>query len=279
MNAPQPPILVTPTLQESILYQASKRTALRRHREHVRTLVIGSSHGDYAFDPAHCPDSFNLCSRSQDLLHSSLLYRRASEQCPNLQNLVIFYSVFSPGFTMARSSEKELCPALNEIWSLGLHYEDDLLQTLSAHIRGRLEDLQIEIGDRGYMPAFCKGLFAESYGAARRAADHVKRSRRDGSDLYLVRMLIEARQRGQQVLIVIPPARSDYREALGRPTQAIYAGLFELAADPAWGGPVRILNALDEIAFDDREFGDFDHLRPLGLGTQRLTRRIAEVLG
>src|SRR3546814_6862555 len=87
-------IEVSPLLRESIALLAAKRAMLAASNN-ITTLVVGSSHGDFGFNPAYCPRSFNLCCRSQDLKHSFHLYRKRSEEhTSELQSLMrISYAV------------------------------------------------------------------------------------------------------------------------------------------------------------------------------------------
>ena len=66
---------MNPLLRESILIIGAKRTMLQKAKESIDTLVVGSSHGDFGFNPTYFPNSFNLCCRSQDLKHSYYLYK------------------------------------------------------------------------------------------------------------------------------------------------------------------------------------------------------------
>jgi len=118
----------------------------------LKTIVMGSSHGDYGFNPHYCELSFNLCCRSQDLKHSFHLYKHVNAIAPNLKNLVLFYSIFSPGNRMENSpGEKDICPAINEIFELGLDYQDEHLATLSDNIRGHLVRFEFDVeGHAGF---------------------------------------------------------------------------------------------------------------------------------
>lgn len=54
---------VSPVLGHEILDLVAKRTSLMVHLDRLRTLVVGSSHGDFGFDPAYVPEAFNLARR------------------------------------------------------------------------------------------------------------------------------------------------------------------------------------------------------------------------
>lgn len=107
---------VSPVLGHEILDLVAKRTSLMVHLDRLRTLVVGSSHGDFGFDPAYVPEAFNLCSASQDLLHSTLLVEKMSRLNPTIANIVVFYSTFSPGHVLEKTSDKLKCAALKEVF-------------------------------------------------------------------------------------------------------------------------------------------------------------------
>ncbi|MGH1591758.1 hypothetical protein ACRBEV_29445 [Methylobacterium phyllosphaerae] len=52
----------------------AKRDAFMDARRDIETVVVGSSHGDHGVDPALIKDSFNLCTTSQDLHQSAMMY-------------------------------------------------------------------------------------------------------------------------------------------------------------------------------------------------------------
>jgi hypothetical protein len=180
---------------------------------------------------------------------------------------------------LEKSSENEICPALNELFDLGIEYEQEKLKSLSNDIRGKLGNFSIDIeGVRGFLPIAGKNFFLESYGTQKRANDHLKFNKITEANLYLRRILLLATQLRQRVCIVIPPVRSDYRAAIGQDSKSLFKSLFEVLHDFNLGCDIELLNCFDDETFSDTSFGDFDHLFPLGEGTQVLTRLIFNTL-
>jgi len=263
---------VTGPLKDAIVLLAAKRAMLREDIGELRTLALGSSHGDHGFDPQFCERSFNLCSRTQDLKHSYALYEATSKLAPNLKNVVVFYSVFSAGFFMENTrSEKILSPALNGLFSLGLKYEENRFTALSEQIREAFTGFAIELeGKHGFLPKWVQIITPESYGAARRANDHLK-WRNSDANLYLIKIIRLAQQLKHNLCIVIPPVRSDYREAVGSRSARTFQELLDICAKFQINST---LNCYDGVGFADEHFGDFDHLLPEGIGPRLLTRAI-----
>lgn len=272
-------IQVTPLLKDSILLLSAKRKMLHDMREQLTTLVVGSSHGDYGFDPQYSRGSFNLCCRSQDLKHTLHLYQHVTQVAPNLQTLVLFYSVFSPGNFMEKSpGEKEICPAINELFHLGLDYEDPQLRELSENIKGRLDDFTVDIDGRaGFFPVIGKGFFPQSYGVTQRADDHLKLNRKEDANVFLLNTLLHAKASNHNVVIVIPPVRQDYKLACGGDFEILFKDLLLILEMMKTLSPdlaINLINAFDDDEFKDEFFGDFDHLLPEGEGTKRLSMKI-----
>ncbi|MFC3675005.1 hypothetical protein [Ferrovibrio xuzhouensis] len=172
-------IPLTPNMKNVVVSAGAKRTMLRKEIASTETIAVGSSHGDFGFNPAYCPGAFNLCSRSQDLKYSFHLYQHVARSQPNLEQVVLFYSIFSPGFIWEQvPSENEMCPPLNEIFGLGLTYEDPRLDAISRAVAGKLDTLAVETpGVGGFIGNTTKTFFPETYGAERRAQDHLKYNR------------------------------------------------------------------------------------------------------
>jgi len=266
-----------------IEYFTAKRAMLQQNRHLLTSIALGSSHGDFAFDPAYCPGSFNLCSRSQDFRHSLALYQHAVGQVPNLDTLIVFYSLFSPGNVLEQSpSEKTLAPLMNEVFQLGLSYDDPLLTQIAAQLQGRLETVGNTCGGvAGFLPEHQKAFMPEGYGAAQRVADHMRLNAREDGNQYLAKLLLLAAEHKHRVIVVIPPMHADYQAEAGADTAFLFRGVFELeqlmgALYPSFA--MKILDLYADADFHPAHFGDFDHLIPQGEGPMLLTSKIAHAL-
>jgi hypothetical protein len=276
-------VVVPPVLHEAIVTLATKRTMLELDKNSLETIVVGSSHGDCAFNPAYFDLSFNLCSSSQDLKHSFGLYRHTCNEAHNLKRVIVFYSVFSPGFYLEKvHSEKEKCPALNEIFSLGLVYDDPEIEALSANIRGKLGGFayEPEIGScSGFTPTQGKYRFPETYGAQRRAQDHMKLNVIHEANVHLLDIMLLAKSRGHDVYIVIPPVREDYMEALNGDFSNLFGDLIDIVTMYRNLSPTQKIDIVSFFGDDDfqhEHFGDYDHLLPTGAGTTLLTTKLRD---
>jgi len=243
-----------------------KRTALKRHGAEIETLALGNSHGEYAFDSDKIDASFNLCSPSQDIKYSALLLDKVLPLCPNLRNIVLFYSVFSPGWSLDRSpSQKYWGVALDEVFELGVSFEDEEQQSLSGLVKGLTLDLKQDFGKCGYPPAL-QSFFPAEYGVERRVGEHLKYNLSEEQIPYLHHIFALARHAGKNLYVVTPPARSDYRKEAGGSFGFLFRSLQDAVKRVAPFFKVTMVNMYGFPLFSDELFGDYDHLHPDGLG-------------
>lgn len=275
---------VSQAVRDSILQLGAKRVMLEDMKESVQTLVLGSSHGASAFDPAHLPGSFNLCHRSLDLKHSYYLYRRVTDLCPDLKNLVLFYSVFSPGGVLERSpTDADIGPLFSALFELDVEYQADSLNALTAALTRQIQEgmaatliqeaAHLE-GHAGFLPDDRALAPAEAFD--HRLLSHIKLNYESGADYYLLKMLAIANNLGHNVHIVIPPVTTMYRKAVGARSSLLFRELIEVVASFPWRVPVKVMNGYDDEAYADGFFIDSDHLDARGEGTRMLSRAIAD---
>jgi hypothetical protein len=279
---------VSQAVRESILQLGAKRVMLEQARDTLETIVLGSSHGDHGFDPAHVPNSFNLCYRSLDLKHCYSLYQRTITLCPDLKNLVLFYSVFSPGGVLERSAdESDIGPLCSALFDLDVEYQSEPLTRLAQALAQQLQDgmaaTLIEEAAKldaqaGFLPNDDGAVAAADFQA--RLLSHIKSNYESGADYYLLKILALANRLGHGVTIVIPPVTSRYRNTLNTRSSVLFRELIEAVDLFPWAVPIQVLNAYDDETYEDAFFVDSDHLDKQGEGTRILSRAIAErVLG
>jgi hypothetical protein len=277
---------VSQAVRESILPLGAKRVMLEQARDTLETIVLGSSHGDHGFDPAYVPNSFNLCYRSLDLKHCHSLYQRTITLCPNLKNLVLFYSVFSPGRVLEHSpDESEIGPLCSALFDLDVEYQSEPLTRLAQALTQQLQDGMAATlieetakldGRAGFLPNDQVAAAASAFQA--RLLSHIKNNYESGTDYYLLKILALANRLGHQVTVVIPPVTSRYRDTLNTRSSVLFRELIEAVDLFPWTLPIKVLNAYDDEAYEDRFFIDSDNLDALGDGTRILSQAIARMV-
>ena len=245
--------------------------AIEQKRNTVEILALGSSHGDHGFLPDG--NSFNLCGNSQDLYLSYELYRRCAD-IPKLKTVILFYSVFSPGFETERTSEMDYCLYYRYFWRIPLRYHgpDDFVHKrylLDKYLR---QHPLTEVGD--YRGENDYGWFFPSQmSVAERVASHLKNNRRqNGQTGYVGKMAELARIKGHRLVVVVPPFRSDY-SALLPPFEETFAELLALVKQ---NPEIKLMSFVDDKDFVDADFGDMDHLNRQG--ATKLTAKILSAI-
>jgi hypothetical protein len=278
---------VSQAVRESLLPLGAKRVMLEQARDTLETIVLGTTHGDHGFDPAHAPNSFNLCFRSLDLKHCYYLYQRTIALCPNLKNVVVFYAVFSPGSVLERSpGEGDIGPLCSALFDLDVEYQSDHLNKLTLALVQQLQDGMAATlieeaakldGYAGFLP-IDKVSIPDSE-LQTRLLSHVRHNYEAGADYYLTKILALANRLGHKVTLVIPPVTSTYRNALNVRSSVLFRELIEVVELFPWTVPVQVLNAYDDETYADSFFVDAEHLDARGEGARRLSRAIAGMVG
>ncbi|WP_457105425.1 hypothetical protein [Methylobacterium sp. P5_C11] len=253
----------------------AKRDAFMDGRAEIDTVIVGSSHGDYGVDPAHIAGSFNLCTASQDMRQSAMMYAWAARRNRRLRRVIVVYSLFSYGFDCARSADHARCVFLRRAfgfrWSRDL---DDALWPIDFKTRWPNHPHTLPPMDRGFARSNGVSFFEVEEGfVARRVARHMElsevRDRGESQLAHLHAIMVLARRRGDQVVVVIPPVRSDYHAAV-LPGVTLFGKMKTICMRAG----VPLVDTFDDPAFVWSDFGDPDHLYPDGDGSRKLAARI-----
>tara|TARA_B100001250_G_scaffold268199_1_gene231352 strand:+ start:368 stop:1546 length:1179 start_codon:yes stop_codon:yes gene_type:complete len=239
-------------LEETLITMSAKRTSFFIEQNNIDTLSLGSSHGEYLFNPSLFKNSYNLCSRSQDLKYSYYLYKKLSSY---LKNVIIFYSIFSSGFDLEKSAEKEIATVINEIFDLKITYQNQNLINFQNSIKDKFSDYIIAYPKNGFHPK--SQFFPESYGVKRRVKDHMKFNKMNNSNKYLIEAILLSKKLNHRIAIVIPPVRSDYKSALNLNSEKLFGSLYKIVSQYN----IKCINFWDDSRINDDHFGDYDHLR------------------
>lgn len=240
----------------------------------LENLALGSSHGQYGFNSNLIKNTYNLCTSSQDLKYSYLLYEKSIGQCRSLKNIILFYSIFSPGFVLEKSkSEVPHAIALNQAFSLNVKFQEQALIDIATELDLLSFSKNIVAQNSGFPPLQFM-FFPNEYKALNRASDHVKYNKTINSLCYLFQIFALAKKFNHKVFIVLPPYRSDYKHSLQTLGANRYCGLdFALSMVQSYFKPI-VLDFYNCNTINDDDFGDFDHLNPLGAGPAKISHII-----
>lgn len=251
-------------LKEIFLEVKTKKSDLYCDPSNVEDLFIGSSHIDHGIIPHYfSPNAFNLGSNSQDLKSSFYIYKAVSKACPNLKNIILGYSVFSPGFDVSKTSRDYIFDILNYHFSFT---DQDLINRnyLSRFRSWERIPVKDETDRNGYLnPTPLKPNNVE-----KRVNTHLRENQRDTlQNGYVKKLSIETTKNNHNFYIVLMPARREYSDLLPE-TEDLFQNLFEIANDLG----IPIINFWKDNGFNDSDFSDFDHLNKIG--AEKLTSKI-----
>ncbi|MBR1778686.1 MAG: hypothetical protein IJ752_08925 [Alphaproteobacteria bacterium] len=243
--------------QAAVLPSYKKFFCLQLFENVLETLVVGSSHGVYGYWAEEKFHEINACGISQDLYYSYEIYKKYAD-APRLKNIVIFYSVFSPGFVL-EISYPALCDAYYYFYEIPYRFRgktenNDTKEAFSLFVSRikRYPDFHYI----GNTPSpNIKNLTIEPQ---KRAKDHLKGNKRnENQTAYIMQAAKLAKEKGHHLYIVIPPGRSDYTSHLPS-FEELFAELLKLEDQ------VKILNFFRDERFSDSDFSDTDHLNEHG---------------
>ncbi|XYD08655.1 hypothetical protein R1A27_27495 [Methylobacterium sp. NMS12] len=155
---------------------------------------------------------------------------------------------------------------------------DDLLWTMDHHIPWPVSSDVPPHMFNGFTKSDDVFFFAQDADLfARRVARHVALSeqRYAGGEQFarLGAILAFAKRRGDQVCVVIPPVRDDYRAAL--PADLT---LFRKVRALCERHDAQLIDEFSNEEYASGDFGDPDHLRPAGDGARKLSERVGQSL-
>lgn len=233
----------------------TKKRALSQMSDSVETFVLGSSHGNYGFHATG--NEFNFCIDSQDLYSGYEIYKKYAD-LKNLKTIILFYSVFSPGFDLEMTNIFLDPIAYKILLDIPYRYERNDRKKTEKTFQKYMRSDKIcydHTDSRGNFD-HCS-FFGKNIDAKERADGHLKNAvRENGQTKYVAEMQNLAEKNGHSFVVVIPPARSDYMQHMP-PCETVFKDLFSLKN-------VRTLNYFGSSDFSDEDFGDMDHLNLQG---------------
>lgn len=247
-----------------------KKSVLLNNINEIETLVLGSSHGDYGFNPLYSDKvSYNLCYTSQDLYYSYKLYEKLYNKTPKMKNIIVFYSVFSSGLELEKTSEYPICSCYKLLFDIPYKTNKSYKKIEKQFSKELLEPLTIPDYYLGYNNP--QIFFSENFGVKNRVKTHLRENLRSNKQNDYINKIFElSKQANHNLTIIIPPARSDYKSNL--PDSAdLFKKLYIIS-----NNRFNILNFYDNNDFLFEDFGDFDHLNCDG--AEKLTKKINEYL-
>lgn len=227
-----------------------------RDTKNFHTLIVGSSH---IFGYKTKEGELNAAMTSQDLYSSYMMYKKLNHS--GLKNIIVSFSVFSPGFCIAKTIQ--LCQ-MSILYKLfyGIDYEyEDFAREKGLYQKEKYYTKMMA----KYRKEFSEGKFKKKPVRPRtdekyitsRTASHFKNNQREPDEMRWCEAIIKlAKENGQRVFFYIPPATSVYKDRLPS-SDILFKKLYDICEKY---DNVKIINYYDSKEIVDSDFADCDHL-------------------
>ena len=224
------------------------------------TLILGTSCAYYGYRPNQ--NELNLAIGSQDLYTSYNLYKKLEHK--NLKNIIISYSVFSQGFTLIRTHDRERSVWYKLLYGIEYQYpeiakENNLYnkeKSISDCLNGYTRDLTIKPTYRGEQFQYKKRKIDKD-NVKIVAGKHLKNNRREDSQVRYCDMLSnDTKDKNINVYIVIFPRPDFYRQFLPK-KEELFKDIYDVCKKY---NHVRILDYYDSQDYGADDFCDDSHL-------------------
>lgn len=244
------------TLPYELIEMACKKNDLSNCKT-IKTIALGSSHGAYSFKADELEESFNLCSTSQDLYYSLQLYKYAICNQSDIRNVILFFSTFSTGFDLSKTSEKNICCYFKRF--LDIDFKDANKELIKSY--KKIKFMRVE---KSSLPNSYNGFthpdrfFGVDHSVETRANIHLREGQRKPDMVgNLIELINECKKNKHKLIIVLPPARDDYKKL-------IPVNMFDNIKDLLRSYNVKVIDLFNSSLFFDDDFGDFDHVNNKG---------------
>lgn len=224
--------------------------------EKYKTIILGSSH-TFRYKPNS--DEINLSMTSQDLYSSYMMYEKFNT--PNVKNIVVGFSVFTPGFCAIKTAGDWQKSILYKLF-YGIDYEyEDVARERKLYQKEKYFTKIINKKRKAYLSGKNierkVGVRTDEAYIKARTAGHLKNNRREPDEMHWCRAFIEAAEKnGQNLFFYIPPAMRTYKDRLPS-SDILFKKLYDCCQNKSH---VHILNYYDSDVFGDSDFADCDHL-------------------
>lgn len=240
-------------------YVYKKKIGFEKNIKTISTLAIRASTADYGFYSPLWKGSFNLGLISSDLFNTYHIYNNYRENLPNLKNLIIFFSVPTPGFSLIHTSERYRTVAYKYFFQVPYSIPEIIDPKYEQIILKKCRSLKNPKFTPDYVGYETKTYYGIHISAEERTRTHIRENKREPDQMDWLKSLMNVVvSDNRRLIVVIPSFRSDYKSLL--PDESI---LFEKLYRLESAG-LEIISYYNSKLFDDSDFGDVDHLNESG---------------
>lgn len=244
---------------EFLSYVYKKKIGIELKSDSITTLALRSSIADYSFYSPLWTGAYNLGLTSSDLFSTYHLYKNFRINLPNLKNVIVFFSVPAPGYSLINSIEGYRTIAYKYFFNIPYSTEGYIKPEFEKRVYKKCNNLKISEVDSAYWGYEKKSYYGIDISAQERVRTHLRENIREPDQMnWLSSLSGLVNSDGRRLFVVIPPVRSDYKNLL--PSDIVlYEKLFKLESEG-----LEIINLFNSDKFNDTDFGDTDHLNNEG---------------
>ena len=244
---------------EFLSYVYKKKIGIERNLKSIETLALRASTTDYAFYSPMWKDSYNLGLTSADLFNTYHLYNNYRNRLPVLKNVIVFFSVSAPGFSLIHSTERYRTVAFNYFFQVPYSNESYINPKFEKRIIRKCNKLNTPDIDFSYSGYEKKNNYGIDIAPPERVRTHLRENKREPDQMNWLNSLVNlVNSDERRLVVVIPPFRSDFKNLL--PSEVVlFEKLYILESEG-----MKILNFFNSDKFHDTDFGDTDHLNEAG---------------
>lgn len=190
---------------------------------------------------------------------------------PNLKHIIYFLNVPSNGYSLIQTSERYR--AVGYKYFFGIPYQDNsfIKPSFENKINKRCMEIakrDIPNNDWGFVE---DRTYTTSVLASTRVVSHLRENTREPDQIEWLSVLCkDVKRNNQNLLLIIPPFRNDYKEKLPNGDK-----LFE-KVKKAKLYSAKIVDFYNSTVFNDTDFGDTDHLN--SAGAKKMTLAIKKII-
>ncbi len=246
-----------------------KKTSLKAHKKSIQTLFVGTSHTNYGINPAYFDSTtFNFGLTSLDMKGMYHLLNMYIKILPNLENVFIEMSIFSPGFDLIKTSDKWMAFYYKEI--LGIPYDVDADTKQLQSWKKQAKTRKVKNDYYGYK----KQTWFGNWIAQDRYETHLKHCLRVPKPLKYLKLIDKlCVNNGKRLIVFVPPCRNDYESFISVRVKELLKRYVSIYAPNA-----EFYSFLSNKSFSLVDFGDTDHLKHNTSGVLKLAKKMNNII-
>lgn len=253
-----------------------KKSQIQLEKESIKTLILGSSHSLYGFNPEYFNEkAFNLAHVSQTIDLDYYMLEKYIEELPQLETVVMRLSYTTLHEQIGKTTEAWRLKDYNLYYNLNvsnkLKYQSEILSVKLKNNTSRFKDYYLN--DKKMITVDKSGwaFFDQEHSNEKMSVLGFAAARKHkAKDIKLVKKNVEflekivklCNKENVNLLLITTPTHKRYRENLNKPQLETVLLAGEKMNNKY--SNCRYFNLLDNQSFTDVDFYDADHLNRYG---------------